>query len=75
LQITNKAYVHEEIELVGHFSKIHWDNFISEILKIDFGNNIRAATFINLMVQSETNDKIFDVILPGILFQIYVTNN
>jgi len=77
LQITNTAYVQEEIEIEDDFLTIYTDrygdNFISSISNVDFGYD--NAQFINYVIQVITNNKISDVILPGILFQIYLTNN
>jgi len=67
------VYVHEDSYFVGDFLTMYMNNFISLVSNIDFGYN--TVKFINSIIELITNDMISDVIFPGILYQIYLTNN
>lgn len=70
----NAVFVQSSIKLTANFSSICKDSFYYLISKIDFRNKIRAAKTINLWIQKTTNNKILNVISPGILYK-YLTNN
>lgn len=64
LQITNTAYIQEEIEIIDDFLPIYKNNFISLLVKVDFRNDTHAAKIINLLIRGITNNKMSDVMFP-----------
>lgn len=52
---------------MADFLTMNTNNFMFSISKVDFRNNTYAAKVINLMIQTVTNNTMFDVISSSIL--------
>lgn len=67
LAIANRIYVAEGHRIAPEFNRIALEHFDAEAENVDFYNNEKARYTINKFVEEQTENKIRDLVKPGVL--------
>ncbi|MDH7506865.1 MAG: serpin family protein [Candidatus Thermoplasmatota archaeon] len=70
ISTANAFWIHQKYIFLPEYINLLQNYYMAEANKLDFSNNVEAASIINSWIENQTNGKIKDMIDPGSLSEL-----